>query len=1021
VNRVQIPPRSTAFPSLPIRAVLATLGVVLGLAIPFQPVGGQDPRAHPPAGEADGKKVLSLEDYGRWRIIQDEAISSQGRWVSWVYRFTNVRERDEKPELHILDLESGQDTTIASAHNGTFSPDGRWVAYQVDSTPPRVQGESGDGHPPEGQGESGDDNAPEGQEESEDDDAPEDQEERSSQQTSAAQHRVEIRELATGETRVWRGMRFVAFSQTSTFALLRDRSSGAAGGSRRGGPSGGSEGGGGSASSEKGSDAILVELATGRSQFLGSVGDAEFNRAGTMLAFTVATEDQDANGLFVMELATGSTQALDNDARIYSQLAWNDAGSGIAVLKGEAVEEMLERDNTLLVVPDVAAAMEDPSLAPKTLTASAPGFPQGWVISHRASLTWSEDGSRVFLGAKPQIPASDTVPVESSDSTTNVDIWNTADRYLQSVQMGRAQRERALTYQEAFLVESGTFVALSDSTLRNLEMAPHGRWAVGRDEGPYVSDWRPDAADFYRVNTATGERTLMLEEQLTRMVFGISPDGRNFLYWKDGRFHAYDLEEGTSTTLAVDGPDFTNTEYDHPGTKPPWGVAGYTKDGRQVIVEDRYDLWTLSLDGEGAAENITNGFGAENRVVLRLVRPEPLDPMASRRTRTGQEYDLSRPLTLSAFGELTKKGGFYQLSSGDLTEIVYDDAMYTTPEKARHAHRYLFTRQTFSESPDLRVSGSDFADARKITDANPHQSEYSWGRSVLFDFTNQDGRPLQGLLWLPDDYRSGEERPTLVTFYEKNSDRLNRYPMPELFVSMGRPAIEAVSRGYIVMLPDVWYNTGSSHDDQLECVEAATRKIIELGYADPDHIGLHGHSYGGEGAAYIATRSSLFAAVGAGAGVTDIYTDFSQHWGWSYQNSGGSGANGNQYYIYGQGRWGFSPWERPDVYRSQSALSHAHQADQPVLIMHGTDDPTVSFNESLKFYNALRFNEKEAILLAYPGERHHLSKLGNRVDFTRRFFEFFGHYLRDEPAPSWMTEGIPYLKKATLTNGQPGG
>ncbi len=80
------------------------------------------------------------------------------------------------------------------------------------------------------------------------------------------------------------------------------------------------------------------------------------------------------------------------------------------------------------------------------------------------------------------------------------------------------------------------------------------------------------------------------------------------------------MEKGTSTTLAPDGPDFTNTEYDHPGPKPPWGVAGYTKDGKNVIVEDKYDLWTLPLDGKGAARNITNGMGAENRITFRLVR-----------------------------------------------------------------------------------------------------------------------------------------------------------------------------------------------------------------------------------------------------------------------------------------------------------------------------------------------------------------------------------------------------------------
>jgi dipeptidyl aminopeptidase/acylaminoacyl peptidase len=691
----------------------------------------------------------------------------------------------------------------------------------------------------------------------------------------------------------------------------------------------------------------------------------------------------------------------------------------VAVLKGEPVEKMVERDNTLLVVPNVEAALANAALEPKRLTTTAQGFPEGWVISERAPIRWSEDGARVFLGAKPQIPAKDTIKVVSSDSLSDVDVWRTDDRYIQSVQMGRAQRDRAFTYQQAFDVDRGEFVALSDSTLRDVEISQDGRWAVGRDARPYISDWRPSAADFYRVNTATGERTLMLEGQLTRMAFGISPDSKTFLFWKEGRYQAYDLERGTSTTLGPNGPDFTNSDFDHPGPTPPWGMAGYSKDGQEVIVQDKFDLWALPLDRGDNPRNLTNGFGAENRIRFRLVRPEPTDPTASRRVRTGQEWDLSKPLTVSAFGELTKEAGFYRLSRGDLTEIVYDDAMYSTPSRARDFDRFLFTRQTFTESPDLRVSGSDFSGAEKITDSNPHQAEYKWGRSVLFDFTDKHGRALQGLLWLPDDYQTGEKRPTLVTFYEKNSQILNRYPMPELFVSMGRPTIEAVSRGYIVMIPDIWYNTGTSHDDQLDCVEAATRKVTEMGYADPARMGLHGHSYGGEGAAYIGTMSQLFAAVGGGAGVTDLYTDFSQEWGWSYQNSSGSGANGNQYYIYGQGRWGRSPWEMPEVYRDQSALSHAHEANQPFLIMHGTADPTVSFNESLKFYNALRFNEKDAILLAYPGEGHHLSKLGNRKDFTVRFFEFFDHYLRDAPAPAWMTDGIPFLEKATLTNRRP--
>ena len=251
----------------------------------------------------------------------------------------------------------------------------------------------------------------------------------------------------------------------------------------------------------------------------------------------------------------------------------------------------------------------------------------------------------------------------------------------------------------------------------------------------------------------------------------------------------------------------------------------------------------------------------------------------------------------------------------------------------------------------------------------------------------------------------------LVTFYEKNSQNLHRYLAPSYLSSMGRLTPEALSRGYLMMLADVHFRTGSSHSDMLESVEAATRKVIEMGYADPDRIGVHGHSYGGEGAAFIGTRSKLFAAVGMGAGVTDIEADFNQSWGWSYQLNDGSGAPGSNYYLHGQGRWGTTPFDDPELYRLESALTHVREAVAPFLIMHGAADPVVDFSEGMNFYQALRFNGKEAFMLAYPGEGHGLRGLANRRDLTIRYFQFFDHYLRDAPAPRWLKEGVPFLEK----------
>ena len=197
-----------------------------------------------------------------------------------------------------------------------------------------------------------------------------------------------------------------------------------------------------------------------------------------------------------------------------------------------------------------------------------------------------------------------------------------------------------------------------------------------------------------------------------------------------------------------------------------------------------------------------------------------------------------------------------------------------------------------------------------------------WGHRILFDFKNKDGVRLQGILALPDDYKPGEKRPMIVTFYEKNSQNLYRYNAPSYLTGMGGSPMQAVSAGYLTMLPDVHFRTGSSHTDMLECVEAATRKVIEMGYADPKRIAVTGHSYGGEGAAFIGTMSKMFAAVGMGAGVIDLYYDFTQNWGWVC-GTRRQRRERDRLLPLQPGPLGFLPWDQPERYLFESAITHA--------------------------------------------------------------------------------------------------
>jgi len=646
-------------------------------------------------------------------------------------------------------------------------------------------------------------------------------------------------------------------------------------------------------------------------------------------------------------------------------------------------DSLAERANALVAFTDVTGGPRRFDFDPSANDA----FPAGFVVSERGGVSWSEDLARVFFGIKEQ---GAEFKEDKDNPVANVDLFHWKDDRLQTVQERQADRDRNFTYRAALNLRGGRFVQLTDSTMRDIELTRDGRWGIGRDERAYVSDWEEDRADYYRVNTATGERALMFEGQ--KRTLGLSPDSKHFLYWKDGQVWDYEIARGASINLTGSAPvSFVNEQYDHPGTKPPYGVAGWTKDGKTVVLNHRYDLWLQPLDGR-AATVLTGGVGDTERIRFDYVRLDPEERF----------IDLSQPVVLSAYGDLTKRIGYYVLEKGRLEQRAFGDMAVSRLQKAKKADRVLFTIETFRDFPNYHVSDLRMAERTQVTDANPWQSEYEWGRNILIEYTNKDGVPLQGVLSIPDDYEPGQRLPMLVDFYEKNSQNLYRYPRA---VFRDTPMFgKYVSNGYLVLLPDVHFNTGTTHDDMLDCVEAATRKVIELGYADPERIGLHGHSFSGGGASYIATRSTMFAAIVAGAAPIDLAAEFNILFH-------SSGMNNHSYDIYGQGRYGTNPFDDFELYRSQSPITWVATMNTPLLYLHGTVDGSVEYLQGMEFYNALRFLEKPIIFASYPGEDHHLAKLENQKDFMTRMEQFYDHYLKGAPAPDWIVSGVPFLKK----------
>lgn len=112
---------------------------------------------------------------------------------------------------------------------------------------------------------------------------------------------------------------------------------------------------------------------------------------------------------------------------------------------------------------------------------------------------------------------------------------------------------------------------------------------------------------------------------------------------------------------------------------------------------------------------------------------------------------------------------------------------------------------------------------------------------------------------------------------------------------------------------------------------------------------------------------------------------------------------------------GTTPWENMELYHSQSPVHNVQNITTPFVILHGTDDGAVDWHQGLEFYNSARRHGKEAILLSYPGEGHHLANRANQIDFQIRMKQFFDHYCKGTAPAEWMTEGVPYLMRDKAT------
>lgn len=643
------------------------------------------------------------------------------------------------------------------------------------------------------------------------------------------------------------------------------------------------------------------------------------------------------------------------------------------------------------------------------------GLSENWRISENRALQFNKAGDRIFFGIAPVMPEKDTTIVDSE--VAKLDIWHYQETYVQPFQLINLQRELRKSYLSTIeLNENPTLVQLAKEEYQLVQVA--GEWSAdwGFSATDYnyqmESQWSANPRrDLYIVNIKDGSSKLLLKDVYITGVSS-SPDSK-FLVWynnADRQIYSYEIatEKIVSLTKGID-VSFANELDDTPQMASPYGSGGWAAEDKAIYLYDRYDVWQVDPKGLTPAINLTEGLGRKSNFTFRIVR---LDNVLLPPGTPGVKMEPIKPketIYFSAFDNSTKNNGYYYKEMGkrrpEMKEWIVEPVTFVYLNKAKTGPVITYVKHNFTNSPDVWVTKDNFKTQTKVTDINPQQRDYNWGTSELVEWKSATGLDVDGILYKPEDFDPNKKYPMIVYFYERTSDMLHFYRAP----APSRSTINITyftSNGYLVFLPDIYYQIGYPGKSALDCIVPGVKMLCENPWVDSENVAIQGQSWGGYQVSYMVTRPDLFKwkAAGAGAPVANMTSAYGGiRWG--------SGMVRQFQYEHTQSRLGKTLWEGFDLYIENSPLFFADKVETPLLIMHNDEDDAVPWYQGIEYFTALRRLGKPVWMLQYNKEKHNLVSRVNAKDLSIRLSQFFDHYLKGAPMPVWMKTGVPATMK----------
>lgn len=520
----------------------------------------------------------------------------------------------------------------------------------------------------------------------------------------------------------------------------------------------------------------------------------------------------------------------------------------------------------------------------------------------------------------------------------------------------------------------GQFIAFTMTDAKTPDEEKNDR---GRADYRWVDDY-PKQTHLYLA--AAGEVNSSPKTEPVRLTSGSFNVGTDFVWSPDGKKIAFShsrsprLDDWKSQDISI--VEIASRKIEPLAASPTAESSPFfSPDGKTVafVMQDDPPHWA-----QKAAIYVIPAAGGKSE---NLVETENNLPSINGWSKDGKQLFFNE-----SKGTVTGIYAF-NIESRRLSELTKaNDELHQNVTLNRTGTVFGYTMQKNELAPEVFVAEANNFKPVQISAVNTNLPKPVLAKTELIRWKSTDGMEIEGLLTYPVGYQKGQKVPLILSLHGGPAQMYqqtfigNRYVYA--YASLAAAGLATLrpnprgSSGYGAKFRRAnigGWGVGDYHD-----VMTGVDKVIAMGVADPDRLGVMGWSYGGFLTSTIITKTKRFKAAAAGAPVTDL-TAF-------------TATSDLQNFI--PDYFGGEPWILPEIYRKSSPIFNIAGVSTPTLIMHGEADFRVPIAQSYELYYALKRQNVPVKMLVLPRQPHGPNEPKMLLMTMRTHLEWFEKYLK---------------------------